>query len=45
MKTIKQLQKEVHENAVYQPLSDIEVEGNTQAALDLLNRLIGEWSE
>lgn len=34
--------KELLENALYQPLSSSEVEGNTQAVLDLLNRLIGE---
>lgn len=37
--------KELLENALYQPLSSTEVEASTQAALDLLNRLIGEWSE
>jgi hypothetical protein len=37
--------KELLENALYQPLSSSEIEGNTQAALDLVNKMIGEWSE
>lgn len=37
--------KELLENALYQPLSSSEIEGNTQAALDLVNKMIGAWSE
>lgn len=37
--------KELLECALYQPLSSSEIEGNTQAALDLVNKMIGEWSE
>lgn len=37
--------KELLENALYQPLSKVEIEANKQVALDLLNKLIGEWSE
>ena len=37
--------KELLEIALYQPVSSSEIEGNTQAALDLVNKMIGEWSE
>lgn len=37
--------KELLECALYQPSSSSEIEGYTQAALDSVNKMIGEWSE